>query len=83
MASTLSRRKPGSNVWRQWRAKRVHCTPGLGARVECASSFRASFFSKPTEDKGPAKGAATVLPQETLLRRPDVLGADKETTLGL
>ena len=29
MASTLSRRKPGSNVWRQWRAQRVHCTPGL------------------------------------------------------
>ena len=30
MASTLSRRKPGSNVWRQWRAQRVHCTTGLG-----------------------------------------------------
>ncbi len=20
----------GPNVWRQWRAQRVHCTPGLG-----------------------------------------------------
>jgi len=30
MTSTLSRRKPGSNVWRQRRAKRVRCTPGLG-----------------------------------------------------
>ena len=23
------------NVWRQWRAKRVHCTPGLGGASEC------------------------------------------------
>ena len=23
---------PLPNVWRQWRAQRVHCTPGLGTR---------------------------------------------------
>ena len=22
------------NVWRQWRAQRVHCTPGLGHALE-------------------------------------------------
>ena len=22
--------RPRPNVWRQWRAQRVHCTPGLG-----------------------------------------------------
>jgi len=24
--------KAAANVWRQWRAQRVHCTPGLGPR---------------------------------------------------
>ena len=24
------------NVWRQWRAQRVHCTPGLGWRLNDA-----------------------------------------------
>ena len=27
------------NVWRQWRAQRVHCTPGLGGRL-CGSGDR-------------------------------------------
>ena len=33
------------NVWRQWRAKRVHCTPGLGGPKEedgCAIDSRES-----------------------------------------
>ncbi len=31
---------PLPNVWRQWRAQRVHCTPGLG-RVESWGSVDA------------------------------------------
>ena len=27
------RRAAVPNVWRQWRAQRVHCTPGLGSGV--------------------------------------------------
>ena len=31
---------PLPNVWRQWRAQRVHCTPGLGRAGYCTGDAR-------------------------------------------
>ena len=55
MASTLSRRKPGPNVWRQWRAKRVHCTPGLGRSWDMATCGDRLRWRRKAEDPEPAR----------------------------
>ena len=37
---------PLPNVWRQWRAKRVHCTPGLGgAGAKGSQEFASGCFA--------------------------------------